>query len=176
VSRPDCIREPEVENDDVAIRLDEDIRRLQIEMHFAGVVHSTNAFDELPERSPHERFVCRWPRFECRCGWGNVLRREELVPLDVGIEGNAPHARHGEEPEPFVREKLVQSYELGMHEPRERAKLLLQTVNCSPIDSFDGLQRDDLTPVVIASFVNDPHPAFAEATLDDEPIGEASTH
>lgn len=69
---------------------------------------------------------------------------------------------HGEVRLVAVDEELVQLDQVGVRQPRERAKLFLQVIEVVAAGAAHGLERDHARRLVVVRAIHDPHAASAE--------------
>ena len=183
-------RQAEVEEYDPALRRHQHVRRLDVAVQLARLVHRRDPLGELQEGvpeapSPGRREWCGRPG---RLTIGSATTASE-APADIGLRrhqagpspvvagraGIVPYVPqevgpidqlHDDEPTTAVEDQLIQPHEVDVDDLQEAAKLLLEPEDCPRALVPNGLQRDLRAAIPVERAVDHSHPAAAEQAED----------
>ena len=193
--------EPEVEDDDAPVGVDEHVRGLEIPVQHARLVEREHARDQAAERRAQPLLdegalrgdaeldrVRRAPARHARRGRVDVQvgrgipreRRHEGLDAarpdaaaHVVVEGRAAHELHREAPGLLDGEQLEELHEVRVAQIRHGAELLLEPVERRRVDALELLERDLGVARAIEGEVDGAEAARAEAAHRREVLGEA---
>ncbi len=193
--RDEVDRQAEIEHDHPPLSRDQDVGGFQVLMELARPMKRLDPSSQLPQRFPQTSGVERIrgkrnsdPRRilwrEGRDAGGRFGRPDLCRPLARGgipresgrapnksREGSSVDELHREEPPVPLRQELVERDEVGMHEIRERAELLLEEVQRGGVPTPQGLEGHDVRMLHIEDLIDDAVGARAQAPLDLEAVG-----
>ena len=160
----------EVEHDGAPLRVHEHVRGLEVAVQHARGVDRPDRAGELTQPRSQALVELGRPARARRAARALAQLRgggqRRAHPLD---EVDAVDVLHREEHPLALGEQRVQADEVVVRDVGERAELSLEAVQRARAHAEQGLERDDLTSLVIERLVDDPHPARAEPPADREP-------
>ena len=191
----DC--EAEVDDDEPAARLDQDVRRLDVAMHLSRVVERAQTAGELGERLAKAIDV-QLARLVLLVALVSLARvggrrrhaarlahagrsRVEATGASVFEQGNAVDELHRDEPLSAVFDELEERDEVRVPDILQRPELVFQVEERVRAELRQRLERDARVLCAIERFVHGAHPSSPEMTQEleasgDGEVGESDGH
>jgi hypothetical protein len=143
-------RETEIENLQPAVRGEPQIPRLEIAVHDPALVERDQTVRQLDPDPPH-------------------LVVAEAALANQGIDRSPGHELHHEEIDAVIRVEVVNGRDVGMIEPRQRQRFLLESGAAFVVGEAavrQQLECDVAIETLVARPVHDAHPAGADSLQD----------